>query len=596
VVRLSELWTIPAAHGGDPSLGEMNVYPRLSHILAALVGRFFGSAMLGMQVTAQLAIVVIWASLISIVLSLPKKAGVLAAGTLLFAFWANHHYLHADLHAGEVIGNFFFAQLVAQALVIFVIALTLNLERTDKPPIYRHLLLATAVYCSAGIHLLPALQLLLFFMALVAVEIYRQWSLGQADRRSTGLAVLLVLATSVALARHPTLAVMNELSGNNGVLVSQRNSSLGAMLTYCSALAFSSGLTLWLWLRPGQSAPAQPPIAFKYIALYGLAVSGLCLVQVLALHAGHGSEYAVQKHIFALQTTLFIQLVLAPVLLAYRYKPVLAMGTHALLAPLLTIFAFYAVTPGQARLDASDLVNLERQLLLRRDLYMPITAGKYNYVHGIGNFSPTIDYMMSIAIFKAPRITTQLAMKTWDWGMVGTLVTAENAEFDQDPACRRAPPANALVILDGACIGKRFPGRHIIGFTSSHAPTTCTAQGLSVVEAFGTWTEGRKSSLRCPLPATTEAFQAKTVQIDAVAFLNQVPVQRALVSVQGGVPVEYRFDAGHPAHTMVLNLPKTAEQFVDIELTLPDAVSPKQLGLGQDGRQLGISIKSIEFK
>jgi hypothetical protein len=514
----------------------------------------------------------------------------------LFALLANHLYLHADLHAGEVIGNFFFAQLVAQAFVIFIVALTLYLERTAENPMYRHLLLALSVYCAAGIHLLPALQLLLFFMALVAAQTYRQWRLGTADWRRTGFSVFLVLATSVALARHPTLAVMNEFSSNNGVLMSHSTSSLRSMLAYCAALAVSSGTLLWFWLRPGQSAPVQLPLAFQYAGLYGLAVSGLCLAQVLALYAGHGSEYAIQKHIFAVHTALFIQFVLAPALLAYQYKPAVATGTHILLAPLLTICAFYAVTPGQARQDTSDLVTLEHQLLLQRDLHMSSAAGKYNYVQGVGNFSPMVDYMMSIAILKAPRVTTQLVTPTgWDWSMVGTLVTAEHAALDQDPACRRAPPANALVLLDGTCIGKRFPGKHLIGFTSNHAPSTCTTQGMSGVEVFGTWTEGHTSHLRCPLPAA-QTFQAQTVHIDAVAFLNQVPIQRVLVSIQGAAPVEYRFDASHPAHTMQFKLSKPAGQFVDIALSLPDAVSPKQLGLNQDERKLGIAIKSIEFK
>ena len=597
VARLSEFWALPqAAHGGDPSLGEMNVYPRLSHILAAVVGRVLGSPMLGVQVTTQLAIAVLWASLITMLLSLPKKAAIFAAGTLLVALWANHRYLHADLHAGEVIGNFFFAQLVAQAFVIFIVALTLHLERAGATPIYRHLLLAAAVYCTAGIHLLPALQLLLFFMALVAVETYRQWSTGTTNWRSTGTAVFLVLATSLALARHPTLAVMNELSNNNGVLVSRLPGSLGSIFAYCAALALSSSLILWFWLSPGQSTASHRPWVFKYIGAYGLAVSGLCLAQMLALYGGHGSEYAIQKHVFALQTALLIQVALTPALLIHRSKHTFALGTPALLAPLLTVCAFYAVTPSQATLNTSNLVTLERQLLLRRDLQMPTATGKYNYVQGIGNFSRTIDYMMSIAILRAPRVTTQLVTPAgWDWSMVGTLVTAENAALDQDPACRRAPPANALVMLDGACIGKRFPGKHAIGFTSNHAPTTCTTKGMSGVEAFGTWTDGHQSRLHCPLPATG-ALQAQTVHIDAAAFLLQVPVQRVLVSIQGAVPVEYRFDASQPARTLVLNLPKPAGQFVDIDLTLPDAVSPRQLGINQDGRQLGIAIRSIEFQ
>ena len=251
------------------------------------------------------------------------------------------------------------------------------------------------------------------------------------------------------------------------------------------------------------------------------------------------------------------------------------------------------------QLDTSDLVALEHRLLLRRDLAIPDLAGKHSYLVGIDGIPQAMSYMMSIGVLKSPRVATpQTAMPAWwmsDWNLVGTLVTSENSELDKNPACRRAPAVNALVMLDGACVARRFPRRHIVGFTSNHPPTTCATQGFSVAEAIGTWTDGKAGRLRCPLPQGVEtAF--RSVQIDSLAFLDRVAVQRVIVGIEGQAPVEHRFDAGHPYHLFVLDLPENVGKEVQINFNLPDAISPQQLGLGQDTRQLGMAIRTIEFK
>jgi hypothetical protein len=40
-------------------------------------------------------------------------------------------------------------------------------------------------------------------------------------------------------------------------------------------------------------------LGLGYLALYGVAVSGMCVLQLLALKLGQGSEYAVKAHLRA---------------------------------------------------------------------------------------------------------------------------------------------------------------------------------------------------------------------------------------------------------------------------------------------------------
>ena len=80
VVRLTETWLLQVAT--DPSLGEMNTYPRLAHQFAAVLARLVGSPLLGLHLTALLAIFVCLASLAAMLLSLPRHAAIGSALTL----------------------------------------------------------------------------------------------------------------------------------------------------------------------------------------------------------------------------------------------------------------------------------------------------------------------------------------------------------------------------------------------------------------------------------------------------------------------------------------------------------------------------------
>jgi hypothetical protein len=112
---------------------------------------------------------------------------------------------------------------------------------------------------------------------------------------------------------------------------------------------------------------------------------------------------------------------------------------------------------------------------------------------------------------------------------------------------------------------------------------------------MGAWTVATHASLRCPVPVTRSG-RLRTIEVDATAFLDKVPSQRVSLSINGQPPVNYLFEAGKPSSLMVIDLPPQVGPEVQIDFTLPDATSPQQLGLSADARQLGISIKTIEFK
>ena len=599
VVRLTQDWVLQNA--ADPSLGEMNFYPRLAHQFAAVLARLVGSPLLGLHLTSLLAIFVCWASLAAMLLSLPRRAAIGSALAFALLLALNRHSLHLDLHGAEVVSNYFFAQLVAQAFVLAMVALALRLEQAAAAAWQRHAGLGLAVYVAASIHLLPALMLLLVFLGLVGLELLRLARHSSPRPWPTmAVHVLLVILTCLALARHPTLAVMRDISGANGHVIAGFMPGINQFLLYALLLLASSAALLRHWWRCAAQHTGQGggALALKYLALYGLAAAGLCLLQVLALWLGHGSEYAVHKYLFALNTLLVLQLALwlslprsAPPL---RPEP----ARHVLLWPLLTIVAWYGVLPGKTGLDTSALLRLEQQVMARQDLLMPDQPGRYNHVQNLGQFPPMVDYMLTIGLLQTPRAVTRFSQPDSDslnWRIVGSLVTGAGSALDRHAACRRAPPSGGLAVLDGACLGRALGLRHIIGFTSLHPAHPCVATGLSVAEAFGTWTASKTVTLRCPLPPPDE-LRPRRLEIEASAFLHRVPAQTVHIGVLGQPLKSYVFDSNKPTQSMALELPEGLASEVQIELHLPNATAPSQLGLGADARVLGLSLRSLEFK
>jgi hypothetical protein len=54
-------------------------------------------------------------------------------------------------------------------------------------------------------------------------------------------------------------------------------------------------------------------------------------------------------------------------------------------------------------------------------------------------------------------------------------------------------------------------------------------------------------------------------------------------------------DAEHPKRIIELPLPASVGKEFAIRFSLPDAISPKQIGLNEDRRQLGLMVCTIEL-
>ena len=119
-------------------------------------------------------------------------------------------------------------------------------------------------------------------------------------------------------------------------------------------------------------------------------------------------------------------------------------------------------------------------------------------------------------------------------------------------------------------------------------------QGWSNPEAWGTWSEGNEADIALRVPA-----QAQTIVIEAFAFVQPMHVGQEMVFTINGVQaLSTRLTR---LQDNLIEIPLTApireaiarDTLMRIHVRLPDAISPRQLGLGDDQRVMGLGLKAL---
>ena len=113
-------------------------------------------------------------------------------------------------------------------------------------------------------------------------------------------------------------------------------------------------------------------------------------------------------------------------------------------------------------------------------------------------------------------------------------------------------------------------------------------------EDWGVWSIGKETLLALFMPSGTP----KILTLDVRAFINnQHPSQQVNISINGLFLKTVTLSA-FDGNKIELNLPPSTygKEWIEIGFSLPQAVSPKELGMGEDNRKLGIGLKSVVFR
>ncbi|HZP19287.1 MAG TPA: hypothetical protein VFB16_03685 [Bauldia sp.] len=459
VSRRMEAFDLVSASG--PSLGTLYSMPQLAFIPAAIAGALFGSPVVGVQIVSLLALLAVW--LAGALAARTVPAGI-APSFLVTAFVLailNDASLRVELFGGEIVGNFFYAQLVGQALTMVVIAATVFLEGRGGHPHTRYIVVALAIAVLVNIHLIPAAELLVFLLLTVFLDLRRSppgmrlWRLGEGGLAVFGALLLIVL--------HPGFADAASATFSDGTMRLRYTPEAFHVLILALLVGALSIAALVAWLAWLDDDGRRQWAYLKALATFGLAVSACCTIQYVALAFGYGSAQAVKRYAFALNTTLFMALALAiavRVTVELRRRRVGAAffsersaRTLACLAPLTLVFSGNYQPPGQV--SVSRLAEVDEFARDYRNLVLGAEPGKEDIAIGVRGIGAVGDLLVSVDGLAAPATgNVGAAFRRQPFpepGSIRYLLTAPGAAPFDVPACRKYAAAIGLVVVDAQC-------------------------------------------------------------------------------------------------------------------------------------------------
>lgn len=600
--RISEQWTLISQN--DPTLGEMNIYPRVSHIMAAIIGTITNSVFLGVQIIALLSLALLWLGIVLTLNTLRSRFAI--ASILLFSAFItiNAISLKLNTHGHEIVGNFFYSQLVGHSALFISIPLSIHIER--KYGALRSIVFLTALMiANAAIHLLPALEMLGMIFGLLFVYVFlNKEEQGRIKHRLLA-AISIGLIAIFGIFFHPSFTAMREISENNGDLWMHNISYPHGLILLCIGVFSTSLALLFKWAYDAHRIENS---ALKYIAFYGGATASLCLLQFALTKFGYGSDYAAKKYIFGLTTALFLNTSIILSIYISRLYPTKnfshfsELRSYVLLGSLCILFIYSL--PATKILDTSDIVSIERKLIELSNTTIPTPAsGKNNVVVGLENMPNTINYMFSIAIMKTARsiaipdvLTKNAPSNPSDYSYI--VSSYGNRKFGAAD-CNTISKTD-LSIITSDCLQRRYSKtsdcRSGFDFSagSAGAPVSLL-QGFAAPESHGRWTKGKLATFSC----NNLGAPLSKVKLSVTPFIaGTLKSQKIMISINGAPSTSFELAGARDSkNPITIDIPKGAEpKKYSILFEIPSAASPKSLGLSEDRRELGFSLRSIIFE
>ncbi|MHC8393408.1 DUF6311 domain-containing protein [Pseudomonas sp. LB3P93] len=124
--------------------------------------------------------------------------------------------------------------------------------------------------------------------------------------------------------------------------------------------------------------------------------------------------------------------------------------------------------------------------------------------------------------------------------------------------------------------------------------TSSLAKGWSTPETWGTWSEGEEAEILLRVPP-----KAQSIVMEVLAFVQPNHERQTMVFTINGVQaLSTRLTSLQGNRIEIPLTPAIHEaiardSMMRIHVQLPDAISPKQLGLGDDQRVMGLGMKSL---
>jgi len=166
------------------------------------------------------------------------------------------------------------------------------------------------------------------------------------------------------------------------------------------------------------------------------------------------------------------------------------------------------------------------------------------------------------------------------------LILAVEQTSAADSSTPSAPSASST---SGAVV------RTSIEFNAGGNSDRYRVSGWSQTEKEFTWSEGKSAQLALKIPSDPGALTL-VIKLGALISRPAVPYQTVEVFANGQKIADWAVaDTADFSARIPEEITKKGD-ILNIELRVPNATSPKALGLGDDSRILGVRVYSVELK
>lgn len=600
VTRLCEQWTVEDPD--EPTLGEMNFYPRYSHLLAAVVGRAIGSPLAGMHLVGQFSILVMWYAL-GVMLRRQSDSALASHLFCLGMLLLVVRHAEFEILGHEMVAHYFFAQSVGTAGMLSFLAIWLSMRDVRTSLLFRYALpLGIAVFL-LGCHGIPAVQLLGFVLGTVVVDL-----VISGDMRRAAAGVVSLSAAVAAILVHPASGAMVEIAANNGSLRLKWTPTLDALFVLTLMTLVLSTLGVVVSVRRASREGGEMDL-LGVISLQGAVVTGLCLTQLVAFLSGHGSEYACKKYGFGINTSLVLILSLG----TSRILLALSAGTHwerrlrhsgKVLRPhaaaVIMVAGVMAVHPPPGPYAVSRLLEVERALLDFQAANLESEGQRRDIAQGIAGVGAIGDYALSIGALRHPRDHAANNI------LVGRLAVSPRKErflitrqgrLDLVGLHSKDLPIGAdLAVYEGAAAAAHGETcAPSTDFSSAGIHGELDLIGFGLAEATGRWTVGLAAQWLARLPASLVGRVRRVRIVLGPGFLPDGRLDEATVSLNGAPPIRFTIEPV-PFEVLVPFVPGTPADRMAVRFEIPGARSPRSLGVSDDARALGLFVRRIDLE
>ncbi len=579
---------------GHEFMAEMAIYPKLSHRLAALAANLGWPELNALLLVGVTSAAIVWLALFDQARRVSLGYMTVCAGLMVVDV-----LVVRAAFGGELIDNFFYPQIVGEAVAVLGLVGGGVLLPRSRP---LFVVYATAVVLLTGcFHLVPTLKLAGALMAMLGLAWLRDLIHG---RRFDWVGLLGLFAILGGVVGSPFFWRMRWMAINNGSLNLAVKLPLEGLAAAAGVLLLLSAwiLVVELTRAPGAvEADEKPTAAAVLLAAFGAAAAASMLAQYAMWELRHdGSPYAVMKHSFGVFSLLaFVVPLWGLTVLGLRSNSLneppawaRAVGPAPAFAAQLVVMLCLFLRP-----SVFDVPKVNAVLRDVREIRLTRGLQGEQVMFSASDMPPITTYMATIAMLRSPHGGNVLSLmhdgRPDRPGDVPYIVTLAGDAYDK-PGCRSGAPLGLVVVVVGACIEPPS-----LLFKAGGAGVPYLREGWGLPELGGVWSNGKRAVVDLPIAPAQRTLTSASIQVAAFAFLPQNGSTRTVtVSAPGAAPETFTFNRQDAIrHDYLLALPPEAlkGEFVRVTFDIKDPQTPRELGLGADDRALGAGLEAMRI-